>query len=194
MPAAAASKDASAANCWTAKPNVGYLWIAEARSDTLKPLSIASASSLMVSPAALDTPVAPTSLPPARDTSLRKPSLLRALLPALAPDSRWVSLVALATDFADGRLARSGDEPAFGACADPIADGVFWSGFALRWERNPWLRWAPLALFAAPTGVIVTTYFVRGRVIDYPRPVAIRYLSAGIQIRLTLRAWRSIAL
>jgi len=117
-------------------------------------------------------------------------TLLRALLPALAPNSPWTSLVALTTDFADGRLARRGDETAFGTFADPIADGVFWSWFGLRWERKPWLRWAPLTLFALSTGGIAATYFVCGRVIDYPRPVAIRYLSAGMQMALTLRAWR----
>jgi phosphatidylglycerophosphate synthase len=121
-------------------------------------------------------------------------SLLRALLPALAPDSRWASVVALATDFADGRLARRGDESAFGAFADPIADGAFWSWFALRWEPNRLLRWAPITLFALSAAGISAAYFSRGRAIDYPRPVAIRYLSAGIQILLTLRAWRSIAL
>ncbi|GAC1670568.1 MAG: hypothetical protein PVS3B2_11900 [Candidatus Dormibacteraceae bacterium] len=116
-------------------------------------------------------------------------SLLRALLPALAPDARWTSLVAVATDLADGRLARIGGQSAFGAFADPIADGVFWSWFAIRWESNRWLRWSPLVVFAAATTGIAATYFVRGRVIDYPRPTAIRYASAGAQVLLTLRAF-----
>ena len=119
-------------------------------------------------------------------------TLLRALLPALAPASRWTSLVALATDFADGRLAECGNESAFGAFADPIADGAFWSWFALRWEPNRWLRWAPITLFAASVAGISATYFVRGRTIDYPRPQAVRYASAGAQILLTLRALRVV--
>jgi hypothetical protein len=120
-------------------------------------------------------------------------TLLRALLPALGPDSRWTSLVALATDVADGRLARRGNESAFGAFADPIADGVFWSWFALRWEPNRVWRWAPITLFALSATGISAAYFARGRTIDYPRPVTIRQASAAAQILLTVRAWRSVA-
>lgn len=120
-------------------------------------------------------------------------TLLRALLPAIAPDSRWTSLAALATDFADGRLARRGHESAFGAFADPIADGVFWSWYALRWERKPLLRWAPVTLFAASVAGISAAYFTRGRTIDYPRPIALRYASAGAQILLTLRSLLSVS-
>jgi hypothetical protein len=120
-------------------------------------------------------------------------TLLRALLPSLAPASRGTSLIALATDFIDGRLARNGAESAFGAFADPIADGVFWSWYALRWERNPWLRWVPITLFAGSTAVISVAYFARGRAIDYPRPIAVRYLSGATQIIFALRALRSVA-
>ena len=119
-------------------------------------------------------------------------TLVRALLPAVARDYRWTPLVALATDFTDGRLARKCGKSAFGEFADPIADGAFWSWFALRWEPNRWLRWAPLTLFALATGAIATAYFRSGRTIDYPRPVALRYMSAGMQILLTLRAFRSV--
>jgi hypothetical protein len=72
-------------------------------------------------------------------------TLLRALLPCVAPDSPGASLIALATDLVDGRLAQWGDRSAFGAYADPLADGIFWSWYALRWEPSPWLRWVPLA-------------------------------------------------
>lgn len=116
-------------------------------------------------------------------------TLLRALLPALA-QGRWTSFVAMATDVADGRLARGAEESAFGAYADPIADGVFWSWFALRWEPNRWLRWAPLTVFAATVAGISAAYFARGRSIDYPRPQTVRYASAAAQILLTLRALR----
>ncbi|TAN31994.1 CDP-alcohol phosphatidyltransferase family protein [bacterium] len=118
-------------------------------------------------------------------------TLLRALLPALRPDSRWTSLVALATDLADGRIARQGSESAFGAFADPIADGAFWCWLALRWESNRWLRWAPITLFAVSAAGISAAYFGRGRAIDYPRPIAVRYASAAAQILLTLRTLRS---
>jgi phosphatidylglycerophosphate synthase len=119
-------------------------------------------------------------------------TLLRALLPSFASRSPWASLVALATDFADGRLARRGEESAFGAFADPIADGVFWSWYALRWEPNRWLRWVPLTLFASSVAGISAAYFVRGRTIDYPRVTATRYASCIAQILLTLRAVRSV--
>ena len=120
-------------------------------------------------------------------------TLFRALLPAIRPDSRWVSVVALSTDFADGRLAGHGNESAFGAFADPIADGAFWSWFALRWEPNRWLRWVPISLFAASVAGISAAYFARGRAIDYPRPVVVRYISGITQVLLTLRALRSVA-
>jgi len=120
-------------------------------------------------------------------------TLLRSLLPSLAPDSRWTSLFALATDFVDGRLARWGDESAFGAFADPIADGVFWSWYALRWEPNVRLRWAPITLFAATTAAIAAAYFARGRTIDYPRLMAVRYASGATQLMLALRAMCSVA-
>ncbi len=119
-------------------------------------------------------------------------TLLRSLLPSLAPDSRWTSLFALASDFVDGRLARRGDESAFGAFADPIADGVFWSWYALRWEPNRWLRLAPITLFAVTTAAIAAAYFARGRTIDYPRLMAVRYASGATQLMLALRAMGSV--
>jgi len=119
-------------------------------------------------------------------------TLLRALLPSLAPDSPQTSVVALATDFADGRLARAGGESAFGAFADPIADGVFWSWYALRWERNRWLRWVPITLFTGSVAGISVAYFARGGSIDYPRLTAVRYLSAVLQIMLAVRTAGSV--
>jgi len=120
-------------------------------------------------------------------------TLLRSLLPSLAPASRWTSVVALTTDFVDGRLARRGEDSAFGAFADPIADGVFCSWYALRWEPNRWLRLAPPALFAASAAGIAVGYFARGRAIDYPRLTAVRYASGVAQVMLALRAMLSAA-
>jgi phosphatidylglycerophosphate synthase len=114
-------------------------------------------------------------------------TVLRALLPSLAPTTRWTSVAALATDFADGRLAATGGESAFGAFADPIADGVFWSWYALHWERNRLLRWVPMGVFGGSAAVIGVAYFARGRTIDYPRPPAVRYVSAALQIMLAVR-------
>jgi phosphatidylglycerophosphate synthase len=120
-------------------------------------------------------------------------TVLRALLPSLAPRARWTSLVAMATDFVDGRLARRGEKSAFGAFADPLADGVFWSWFALRWESSRLWRWVPLTLFATSVAGISAAYLARGRAIDYPRLTAVRYASSAAQILLTLRALRSVA-
>jgi hypothetical protein len=117
-------------------------------------------------------------------------TLLRALLPAVAPDTRWTAPIALATDFLDGRLARGGSGSAFGEFADPIADGIFWSWFGLRWERNPWLRWLPISLFTGSVAGIAAAYFARGRTVDYPRPMAVRYVSSALQILFTVRSLR----
>ena len=120
-------------------------------------------------------------------------TVLRALLPSLLPASRWTCLIAIATDFADGHLARRGEESAFGAYADPIADGAFWSCYALRWETSRWLRWVPVTLLALSVAGISAAYFTRGRSIDYPRPMSVRYASAAAQILLALRSLRSVA-
>jgi phosphatidylglycerophosphate synthase len=117
-------------------------------------------------------------------------TLIRALLPAVAPDSRWTAPLALATDFSDGRLARAGSGSAFGKFADPIADGVFWSWYALRWERNRWLRWLPITMFTLSVTGIAAAYFALGRTVDYPRPMAVRYASGAAQILFTMRSLR----
>jgi phosphatidylglycerophosphate synthase len=91
---------------------------------------------------------------------------------------------------ADGRLARAEGESAFGAFADPIADGVFWSWYALRWERSAWLRWVPISLFTGSVAGIAVVYFARAHTIDYPRPLAFRYVSAALQIMLAGRTLR----
>lgn len=120
-------------------------------------------------------------------------TLVRALLPALAPHSRSTSLVAMGTDLADGWLASHGRETAFGAFADPIADGVFWSWYALRWEPSRWLRWVPMTIFGALLAGISSAYFVRGRAIDYPRLSAWRYAAAAAEILLATRILRITA-
>jgi hypothetical protein len=116
-------------------------------------------------------------------------SLARGAMPGLLGPSGWAALAALATDFADGRIARREGLTAFGSYADPLADLVFWTWFALSRERNPWLRGLPFALWWFPAASITATYFTRGRSLDYPRPPALRYASGILQILLTWRAF-----
>ncbi len=117
-------------------------------------------------------------------------SLLRANLPALSASAApWTAVVAVVTDFLDGRLARAHRaETAFGAYADPLADLVFWNWFVFRNESSPWIRAAVVIAWPLPVAVVTAVYFVRGRTIDYPRPPAARALSAGFQCWIGLRA------
>jgi phosphatidylglycerophosphate synthase len=115
-------------------------------------------------------------------------SLARAVLPGLLPATWRTAVIALATDFADGRIARRYGSTAFGSYADPLADLAFWSWFALSRERNTWLRWLPFALWWLPATAITVTYFARGQSVDYPRPLIVRYASGFLQVLLTLRA------
>ena len=115
-------------------------------------------------------------------------SLLRANLPA----GRWTPLVAIGTDVADGWLARLRTPTTFGAYADPLADVVFWSRQAWAHERSPVLRALAATVWLVPLAVIGGAYFVTGRTFDYPRPLVVRRLSAGLQCLLTVRAIRAV--
>jgi phosphatidylglycerophosphate synthase len=116
-------------------------------------------------------------------------SLFRAMLPGLFPPSRLTALVAIATDIADGRLARRAGPTAFGSYADPMADMAFWTWFAVWREPSPWLRRLPIALWWLPAAAITVTYFAGAKSVDYPRPHALRHASGFIQALLTLRAF-----
>lgn len=118
-------------------------------------------------------------------------TLFRALLPGLLPSCRAAGVVALLTDVLDGRIAAAEGPTAFGAYADTLADVAFWWWFGLRWERDPHLRWAPVITLALPAAAVTTLYFIRGRTVDYPRPVAYRWATGATQVALALRALRS---
>jgi len=47
-----------------------------------------------------------------------------------------------------------------------------------------------MGLFGGSAAVIAIAYFARGRTIDYPRPMAARYLSAALQVMLAVRTLR----
>ena len=109
-------------------------------------------------------------------------SLVRACLPVRP----WAAAIAVATDFADGRIARRLGQTAFGAYADPLADVTFWTAVAFRPEVGRWPRALVLGLWLVPTAVIAATYLARGRTIDYPRPVVMTRMSAVAQLLLTV--------
>jgi phosphatidylglycerophosphate synthase len=124
--------------------------------------------------------------------SLGMPSavtLLRANLPAIRPGAgRWLPAVALASDLADGRIARrTGGETPFGAQADSLADAAFWTWFVLRHEPSRPVQAAALVAWTAPVAVVTAVSFRRGRMLDAPRPVMVRP-AAAMQAVVAVRA------
>ncbi|WP_041759350.1 CDP-alcohol phosphatidyltransferase family protein [Amycolatopsis echigonensis] len=114
-------------------------------------------------------------------------TLTRANLPAIT-DGWAVPVVALASDVADGHLARRlGTTSRFGAAADSLADAAFWAWFALRHEPSCRVRIAALAAWVAPVVAVTTASFGRGRMVDAPRPVVVRP-AAAMQAVLAARA------
>jgi hypothetical protein len=111
-------------------------------------------------------------------------SLVRANLPA----GRWSPLAAIGTDVMDGWLARLTGPTAYGAYADPLADVVFWTRQVRAREPNGLLRAAAAATWMLPLCAIGAAYLATGRAIDYPRPLLLRRLSAGLQCLLAARA------
>jgi len=115
-------------------------------------------------------------------------TLLRANLPAIGGPPRWIPALALASDLADGQLARRGDAvTAFGAHADSLADAAFWTWFTLRHEPSPGIRIAALAAWAGPVAAVTAVSVARGRMTDAPRPAVLRP-AAAIQAVLAIRA------
>ena len=116
------------------------------------------------------------------------PATALSLVRAHLPPGRWSPLVAIATDLADGWLARRGGPTAFGAYADGLADVAFWTRQVQERESSRLIRSAVSAAWLLPLSVIGVAYFVAGRSIDFPRPVLTRRLSAGLQVLLAGRA------
>ena len=110
-------------------------------------------------------------------------SMLRANLPA----RRWGPALAVASDAADGWLARRTAPTAFGAYADPLADVTFWMRHVWAREASFKLRATATGLWLLPLVAIAAAYFVGGGTVDYPRPLAARRLSACLQLLLALR-------
>jgi phosphatidylglycerophosphate synthase len=114
-------------------------------------------------------------------------SLVRGNLPA----GRLAPIVAVASDLADGWLARLRGPTAFGAYTDSLADVAFWTRQAWTWESNRALRWAAAGVWLVPPLGVAGAYFLRGRTIDYPRPLAVREAAAAFQCLLAARALTS---
>jgi hypothetical protein len=111
-------------------------------------------------------------------------SLVRGNLPA----GRLTPLAAVATDLADGWLARRVGPTAFGAYADNLADVAFWARQAWSREPNPPLRAAATAFWLLPVPVVAGAYLARGATLDRPRPALGGLLGSGLQGLLAARA------
>lgn len=116
-------------------------------------------------------------------------TLTRANLPVLEHRlGGWLPVLALASDFLDGRLARAScSESAFGASADALSDIAFWAWFTLTHEPSRRARVAALAVWAAPALTVAALSVARGRMVDAPRPALLRPYAA-MQVILTARA------
>lgn len=117
-------------------------------------------------------------------------SLLRANLPAIGSGQPWLGMVAMATDKADGLLARRAGPTHFGHYADSLADSAFWVSFAWRNERSRPLVLASLAAWALPVAAAAGASFARGQMVEVPRHRLLRP-AAAMQVVLAMRALRS---
>lgn len=116
-------------------------------------------------------------------------TLIRGNMPVLCPGRR-AGAIAVATDLIDGRLARrSGRVTAFGPYADSLADAVFWTWFAGRYEPSRVVRAAAAAAWAAPAAVVALASFARGGMAEPPHPRLLRP-AAAFQVLLAARALR----
>lgn len=129
--------------------------------------------------------------------SLGIPNLLtmvRGLLPALeARLGRSIPIISLATDFADGKIARAtGTVTPFGRQADFLADTAFWTWFIARHEPSTIVKVAALAAWAAPVAAVTATSVVAGRMVDIPRAWWFRP-AAAVEVLIGARAiWRML--
>ncbi|MCP3757253.1 CDP-alcohol phosphatidyltransferase family protein [Streptomyces sp. TBY4] len=122
-------------------------------------------------------------------------TLIRGNLPATAlGPGRWSGALVIASDLADGRLARHQDTvSAFGEHADSLADAAFWTWLVLRNEPSRTVRAAAIAAWAAPAVTVTGIAIIRGRIPELPRPALIRPAAAMqgiVALRQLLRSRR----
>jgi hypothetical protein len=114
-------------------------------------------------------------------------TLTRANLPTLT-GGWWSPVLALGSDLADGRLARTlSTTSPFGASADAVADAAFWTWYALRHEPSRPVRAVALLVWVLPVIAVTAASVGRGRMVDAPRPVLFRP-AAAMQAILAVRA------
>lgn len=107
-------------------------------------------------------------------TTMGVPNLLtiaRANLPAAEHRlGTAVPVLALATDFVDGKLARgTGTVTRFGIQGDYLSDAALWTWFVLKHERSRAWQVATFAAWAVPVVGLTAASFARGGMVDLPR-------------------------
>ncbi|MEV1079196.1 CDP-alcohol phosphatidyltransferase family protein [Streptomyces sp. NPDC050211] len=107
-------------------------------------------------------------------------TLIRGNLPATSVgSSRFSGVLAIASDLADGHLARrQATESPFGDYADAFADAAFWTWLALWHEPSRTVRAAAIAAWAAPVVAVTAVALVRGAMPERPRPALLRPAAA----------------
>ncbi|WP_308378024.1 CDP-alcohol phosphatidyltransferase family protein [Streptomyces sp. ISL-98] len=107
-------------------------------------------------------------------------TLLRGNLPAtIVGSSRVSGVLAIASDLADGRLARrQATVSPFGDYADSFADAAFWTWLVLRHEPSRAVRAAAIAAWALPVVTVTALAVSRGTMPERPRPALLRPAAA----------------
>jgi len=116
-------------------------------------------------------------------------TLIRGNLPALEGRlGRSLPVISLATDFADGRIARAtGAVTPFGTQADFLADTAFWTWFIVRHDPSRTVKGLTLAAWAAPVVAIAAASITKGRMLDVPRSALLRP-AAAMEVFIGIRA------
>lgn len=124
--------------------------------------------------------------------TLGAPNLLtiaRANLPAASARlGGAVPVLALVTDFVDGKLARrTGTVTRFGTQGDYLADTALWTWFVVTNEPSRTWRAITFAAWAAPVAALAVASFAKGGVIDLPRSAWVRP-AAVVEVLIGARA------
>lgn len=98
-------------------------------------------------------------------------TIARANLPAAAARlGSAVPVLALATDFVDGKVARrTGTVTRFGTQGDYLADAALWTWFTVTHETSRGWQLATFAAWAIPVVGLTVASFAKGGMVDVPR-------------------------